>query len=108
MVFQQIMAIVLERSLNATMAMDPGSVQLLAKLEGRVIAMDIESLDGRFYILPQTDRVSIMVDHDQSPDIIIEGSLLFFGFLYFFTILGYLALFYCVFYLFLCVIFDDV
>ena len=76
MVFQQLMATVLERTLNATLAMDPWSVQLLAKLESRVIAMNIESLDGCFYLLPYKDRVSIVVDHDQSPDIVIEGGLL--------------------------------
>ncbi len=76
MEFRQIMATVLERSLNATLAMDPGSVQLLAKLEGRVIAMNIESLDGSFYLLPHRDRVSIEIDHDQNPDIVIEGGLL--------------------------------
>ena len=76
MVFQQIMATVLERTLNATLAADPRSVQLLAKLEGRVIAMNIKSLDGRFYLLPYRDQVSIVVDHDQNPDIIIEGGLL--------------------------------
>ena len=70
------MATVLERSLNATLAMNPGSEQLLAKLKDRVIAINIESLDGRFYLLPQRDRVSIVVDHDQSPDIVIEGGLL--------------------------------
>ena len=76
MEFPQIMATVLERSLNATLAMNPGSEQLLAKLKDRVIAINIESLDGRFYLLPQRDRVSIVVDHDQSPDIVIEGGLL--------------------------------
>lgn len=76
MEFRQIMATVFERSLNATLAMDPGSVQLLAKLEGRVIAMNIESLDGIFYLLPHRDRVSIEIDHDQNPDIVIEGGLL--------------------------------
>ena len=76
MEFPHIMATVLERTLNATLAMDPGSAQLLAKLEGRVIALDIESLEGRLYLLPRRDRVSIVVDHDQSPDVIIEGGLL--------------------------------
>jgi len=76
MKFPQIVATVLERALNATLAMDPDSVQLLAKLEGRVVEMNIESLDGRFYLLPHRDRVSIVVDHDQSPDIVIEGELL--------------------------------
>ena len=76
MEFPQFMAQILERSLNATLAMDPGSLQLLAKLEGRVIAMNIESLDGRFYLLSHRTRVSIVVDHDQSPDIVIEGGLL--------------------------------
>ena len=76
MEFPQIIATVLERSLNATLAVDPASAQLLAKLEGRVVEMNIESLDGRFYLLPHRDRVSIVVDHDQSPDIVIEGELL--------------------------------
>ena len=76
MEFRQIMATVLERTLNATLAMDPGSVQLLAKLEGRVIAMNIESIDGSFYLLPNRQGVSIEIDHDQNPDIIIEGGLL--------------------------------
>ena len=56
--------------------MDPGSVQLLAKLEGRVIAMNIESIDGSFYLLPHSQGLSIEIDHDQNPDIIIEGGLL--------------------------------
>ena len=76
MEFRQIMATVLERTLNATLAMDPVSVQLLAKLEGKVIAMNIESIDGSFYLLPQRDRVSIEINHDQNPDIVIEGGLL--------------------------------
>ena len=76
MEFPQIMATVLERSLNATLAMNPGSEQLLAKLKDRVIAINIESLDGRFYLLPHRDRVSIEIDHDQNPDIVIEGGLL--------------------------------
>ena len=76
MEFPQVMATVLERSLNAALKMDPGSEQLLAKLEGRVIAMNIESLDGSFYLLPHRDRVSIEIDHDQNPDIVIEGGLL--------------------------------
>ena len=76
MEFRQIIATVLERTLNATLAMDPGSVQLLAKLEGRVIAMNIESIDGSFYLLPHRQGVSIEIDYDQNPDIIIEGGLL--------------------------------
>ena len=76
MEFRQIMATVLERTLNATLAMDPGSVQLLAKLEGKVIGMNIESIAGSFYLLPHRDRVSIEINHDQNPDIVIEGGLL--------------------------------
>jgi len=76
MEFRQIMATFLERTLNATLAMDPRSVQLLAKLEGKVIAMNIESIDGSFYLLPHRDRVSIEINHDQNPDIVIEGGLL--------------------------------
>ena len=76
MEFRQIIATVLERTLNATLAMDPGSVQLLAKLEGRVIAMNIESIDGSFYLLLHRQGVSIEIDYDQNPDIIIEGGLL--------------------------------
>ena len=76
MEFRQIIASVLERALNATLAMDPASVQLLAKLEGRVIAMNIESIDGSFYLLPHRQGVSIEIDYDQNPDIIIEGGLL--------------------------------
>ena len=76
MEFRQIIASVLERALNATLAMDPTSVQLLAKLDGRVIAMNIESIDGSFYLLPHRERVTIEIDHDQNPDIVIEGGLL--------------------------------
>ena len=76
MEFRQIIASVLERALNATLAMDPTSVQLLAKLDGRVIAMNIESIDGSFYLLPHRERVTIEIDHDQNPDIVIKGGLL--------------------------------
>ncbi|HIB07411.1 MAG TPA: hypothetical protein EYO29_06000 [Gammaproteobacteria bacterium] len=76
MEFRQIIASVLERALNATLAMDPTSVQLLAKLDGRVIAMNIESIDGSFYLLPHRERVTIEINHDQNPDIVIKGGLL--------------------------------
>ena len=76
MEFRQIIASVLERALNATLAMDPTSVQLLATLDGRVIAMNIESIDGSFYLLPHRERVTIEIDHDQNPDIVIKGGLL--------------------------------
>ena len=76
MEFRQIIASVLERALNATLAMDPVSVQLLAKLDGRVIAMNIESIDGSFYLLPHRERVTIEINHDQNPDIVIKGGLL--------------------------------
>jgi ubiquinone biosynthesis protein UbiJ len=76
MEFRQIIASVLERALNATLAMDPASVQLLAKLDGRVIAMNIESIDGSFYLLPHRERVTIEINHDQNPDIVIKGGLL--------------------------------
>ena len=76
MEFRQIIASVLERALNATLAMDPTSVQLLAKLDGRVIAMNIESIDGIFYLLPHRERVTIEINHDQNPDIVIKGGLL--------------------------------
>ena len=76
MAFRQIIASVLERALNATLAMDPASVQLLAKLDGRVIAMNIESIDGSFYLLPHRERVTIEINHDQNPDIVIKGGLL--------------------------------
>jgi len=76
MEFRQIIASVLERALNATLAMDPASVQLLAKLDGRVIAMNIESIDGSFYLLPHCERVTIEINHDQNPDIVIKGGLL--------------------------------
>ena len=76
MEFRQIIASVLERALNATLAMDPASVQLLAKLDGRVIAMNIESIDGSFYLLPHRERVTMEINHDQNPDIVIKGGLL--------------------------------
>jgi ubiquinone biosynthesis protein UbiJ len=76
MEFRQIIASVLERALNATLAMDPASVQLLAKLDGRVIAMNIESIDGSFYLLPHRERVTIEINHNQNPDIVIKGGLL--------------------------------
>ena len=56
--------------------MAPAAVQLLAKLDGRVIAMNIESIDGSFYLLPHRERVTIEINHDQNPDIVIKGGLL--------------------------------
>jgi ubiquinone biosynthesis protein UbiJ len=38
--------------------------------------MNIESIDGSFYLLPHRERVTIEIDHDQNPDIVIKGGLL--------------------------------
>lgn len=64
----------LEAALNAALALDPATVQKLAALEGRVIAIDIKGMGISLYLLPTIDGLKLMGHFDGEADTTLRGA----------------------------------
>lgn len=65
---------VLENAFNRYIELDPDGHQSLARLAGKVIAIDISGLDLSLTIIPGTDSVHIMSYYDGEVDTRLKGA----------------------------------
>lgn len=65
----------LEASMNSYLRMDPDTIARLAKLNGKIIKMEIEDWRISFYILPTTHGVELQHDYSGEADTCISGKL---------------------------------
>jgi len=65
---------VLENAFNRYIELDPDGHQRLAKLAGKVIAIDVTGLDTSLAIIPGTDSVHIMSYYDGEVDTRLKGA----------------------------------
>ncbi len=64
----------LESSLNRYIELDPEGKSHMARLQGKVIAIDILGLDMSLYIIPGTQRVHVMSHYDGDTDTRLRGA----------------------------------
>ena len=64
----------LEQAINATLALDPATLQRLAKLEGKVIAVDIQGTGVIVYLAPQPKGLRLMGHFDGDADTTLRGA----------------------------------
>ena len=65
---------VLENAFNRYIELDPSGHQRLARLAGKIIAIDITGLDLSLTIIPGTDSVHIMSHYDGEVDTRLTGA----------------------------------
>lgn len=73
----------LEAAVNRYLELDPQTVQKLASLEGRVIAIEFLGLEVKMYMIPSRDGLMVHSHYDAEPDTTLRGtplSLLRMGF----------------------------
>lgn len=64
----------LEQALNAALALDPVTLQRLAALQGKVIAVDIRGSGVVLHLAPQADGLRLMGHFDGSVDTTLRGT----------------------------------
>lgn len=64
----------LEAAINQVLQLDPDSVARLSALQGKVIAIELRSLDLAFYLIPQADRLNVYGHFEGEPDTVLRGT----------------------------------
>jgi ubiquinone biosynthesis protein UbiJ len=65
---------VLENALNQYLQLDPDSQQMLAKMEGKCLAIELKGLDLTLYLLVDTKGIQIFSDFPETPDATLSGT----------------------------------
>ena len=69
-----VLAELLERGLNAYLALDPAVLERLDGLAGRVIGIELEGLSRRLYLMPHGGGLQVMTDYAGTPDTLLRGT----------------------------------
>ncbi len=64
----------LEQALNRHVAMDPQAQAEMAKLHGRVIALEVLGLGQTIYLVPGPEMTQILGSYEGAPDCLLQGS----------------------------------
>lgn len=64
----------LEYALNRYLALDPATVGRVARLTGKVIAVELRGLDMTFYLVPHLNGVKVATAFGGRPDTVLRGT----------------------------------
>lgn len=64
----------LDVALNACLRLDPSTLQRLAALSGKVIAIELRGLDITLYLLPSANGMQVSGVHEGAPDTLLNGT----------------------------------
>jgi len=64
----------LEQALNAALALDPKTLERLARLHGRVIAIELRGTGIRLVVQPETDGLRLMGHYDGEVETTLRGA----------------------------------
>ena len=64
----------LEAAINRYLSLDPDVRPRLARLEGRIIALDLRGLDLKIFLRINGDGITILNASEQAPDTVLHGS----------------------------------
>lgn len=66
--------VAMEQAVNAALALDPNTLRRLARLAGKVIAIDIRGSGMRIYVAPQANGLRLMGHYDGEVDTTLHGA----------------------------------
>lgn len=64
----------LESTLNRYIELDPDGKKKMSRLQGKVIAIDIQGLDMSITVMPTDDRIHVMSNYDGEVDVRLRGA----------------------------------
>ena len=64
----------LETALNAVLRLDPDTLARMARLQGKVIALELRGLNQTFYLLPSAQGILVQGRYDGEPDATLSGT----------------------------------
>ena len=65
---------VLEKAINTALAMDPETLARLGKLEGRVVAVDLQGPGVTLFLLPGVEGFRLMGHYEGDPDTTLSAN----------------------------------
>lgn len=74
MLIRSIFLTTLETTISRFIALDSEAPRLLKPIQGKVIAIHIESLDWTFYLCPSDSSIQLLEHYEGSPDTTLSGS----------------------------------
>jgi ubiquinone biosynthesis protein UbiJ len=63
-----------EAVINSYLRLDPGSLERVAELDGRVVAMELQGLDRQLFLLARGQYLQVLGDYEGEPDTILRGT----------------------------------
>ncbi|MDH5378712.1 MAG: SCP2 sterol-binding domain-containing protein [Gammaproteobacteria bacterium] len=65
---------ILEATLNRVLALDPEAMDRLARMQGKLIAIEVAGLGLTLYLQPELDGVVVKTEMDRQADVTIKGA----------------------------------
>jgi len=66
--------LIIESVINRYLALDPEALEKLAKLNGKVIEMELIGVNKSIYMLPNETGMQVMMQCDEMPDTVLRGT----------------------------------
>lgn len=66
--------LILESVINRYLALDPETLEKLAKLSGKVIKMELVGVNKSIYMLPNETGIQVMMECDEVADTVLRGT----------------------------------
>lgn len=64
----------MEQAINATLALDPATLHRLARLDGKIIAIDVQGTGLTLYLAPHANGLRLMGHYDGTIDTTLRGA----------------------------------
>lgn len=64
----------MEKAINATLALDPNTLRRLARLDGKVIAVDMQGTGAKIYLMPNPNGLRLMGHYEGMVDTTLRGA----------------------------------
>ena len=66
----------LEAAINRVLRLDPETLQKLAKIDGKVVKIELSDWETAFYVLPYPQGLQLLSEYHKKPDTVIKGKLI--------------------------------
>lgn len=67
-------AAIMETAINQVLKLDPDTVEQMQRLQGKVIAVELQGLNVTLYLMPQQEGLNVLGHFEGEPDTVLRGT----------------------------------